>query len=154
MNARKKLKKVGLAALSVFGLLAVYFVFYFTVFTPSLPSLDSTAGRYLSRVQNGDWKGVAVMHANRRSGEGTVAEWKKIRAEFGPIRRVRLEGVRTVKFPAFTRGMTAYTIQTDRGDLLALMDMKARFGSWKVREARITFQPPQPFSQPNQSASR
>jgi hypothetical protein len=132
-------------ALAVFGTVFAYFLIYFMLFKPSLPSINSTGDRYLDHVKKGDWAYVSRMHADRGAGDLAVGKWKQLRADFGPIRSVRFEGERMVAFPMLTRGMMAYTLRTDRGDVLALLDLKARWGGWKIRTARATFQPPTPF---------
>jgi hypothetical protein len=132
-------------ALAFFGAVFAYFLVYFALFGPSLPSVNTTGDRYMERVKQGDWTGVSRMHASRDAGDAAVSEWKRLRADFGPIRSVKLEGDRRITFPMLTRGMMAYTLHTDKGDVLALLDLKARWGGWKVKTAQATFQPPTPF---------
>lgn len=151
---RNRKRTVGVALLAFFGLTASYFVFYFMLFKPSLPPMDPSAERYMAKVKQEDWAGVVAMHADRGSGEAAVEQWKRVRKEFGPIRSVEHLGTRTTLFPFFTRGMTAYSLRTEGGELLALLDMKARWGFWTVRDAKATFQPPQPFRQGGPQASR
>ena len=143
---RSKLRKTGLIALGLFGAMTLYFLVYFFAFKPSLPPLDPEGERYMSKLKREDWKGISAMHASRGNGEAAVERWKEIRKEFGPVRSYRYEGAFTRTFPLFTRGAMAYTVQTDKGEIFALLDMKARWGFWKVRETQASFQPPQPFA--------
>ena len=147
-SGHSKTKRVGLTILALAGLVTAYFLFYFLLFKPSLPKLDPLGERYMSLVKQGNWKAVAAMHASPRAGEAAVERWKRIRRAFGPIRSYKYDGQMEVTFPLRTRGMMGYVVHTDKGDLFTLLDLKARFGSWKIRETRAEFQPPQPFQNP------
>ena len=151
---RSKTRRAGRIALAAAGMVVAYFLFYFLLFKPSLPPMDPEGERYMTKVKSGDWKGVSAMHADRGNGEAAVKRWQRLQKRFGPIRSYRQEGAFLRTFPLLTRGGIAYTVQTDKGELFTILDMKARWGFWKVRQTETTFQPSMPFMRNEPQASK
>ena len=146
-RTRSRGRLAAMIVLAVLGTLAAYSLFYFLLFKPSLPPIEPEGERYMTKVKQGDWKGVAAMYANRKAGEEAVARWKELREAFGPVRSYEVEGSFVRTFPLLTQGAMAYTVKTDKGELFTIMHMKAKWGFWKLGQTETNFQPPQPFRQ-------
>ncbi len=142
-------KQVRRALLILFGLFLTYSAFYFLFVKPTLPTIDKVADRYMGRVQASDWNGVTTLSMSRGAADLAIADWKRIRETFGPIRSYQAEFNQQVELPTFTRGWRVYKLHCDKGDVECAIALKPRWSVWKVMEAKVFFRPPAPFqSQP------